>query len=227
MKFLLTNPEIDQQIAEIKRKIRLSMNGITSESMEAGGIVYKQNFGVAIPRLRELAKGYAPNHDLAQRLWMLKIRETMIMATLLDEPEKFSIENARQWLSDIHQPELMEQCVMNIFIKTSFANELIVEITDSEQIWYKVSGFMMAARLHAQIPDALTDELLNKVKQYSRTEEYYLYKSMGLCLARLCRRSPDTAKKISNFCAQHLNGQNDCQRYISEEVRQEILFLDN
>ena len=89
MKFLLTNPKIDQQIAEIKRKIRLSMNGITSESMESGGIVYKKNFGVAIPRLREIAREYNPDHDLAQRLWMLKIRETMILATLLEEPEKF------------------------------------------------------------------------------------------------------------------------------------------
>ncbi|MBN2766407.1 MAG: DNA alkylation repair protein [Paludibacteraceae bacterium] len=227
MKFLLTNPEIDQQITEIKRKIRLSMNGIVSESMEAGGIVYKQNFGVAIPRLRELAAAYDANHDLAQRLWMLKIRETMIMATLLEDPEKFSIENARQWLSDIHQSELMEQCVMNTFIKTPFANQLIADTIASEQLWSRVSGFVMAARLHAKIPDKLVDDLLSKVKQYSRTDEYHLYRSMGLCMARLCRRNTETAKKISEFCTQNLSDKNDAQRYISEEVRQEILFLNN
>ena len=227
MKFLLTNPKIDQQIAEIKRKIRLSMNGITSESMESGGIVYKQNFGVAIPRLREIAREYNPDHDLAQRLWMLKIRETMILATLLEEPEKFKPENARDWLNAIDQIELVEQCVMNIFIKTDFAADMISDNIASEKLWPKVTAFMMAARLYDKIPQALCDSIIQKAIAYSNSDQYHLYKSIALCLGRFCRRNKETATTISQLMTESFVDKNNAQRYIAEEVRQEIIFLND
>ena len=74
MKFYISTPGLDTKISEIRRKIRLSMNGIVSEQMAQKGISYKINYGVSIPRIKEIAKDYAPDHDLAQRLWMLQIR---------------------------------------------------------------------------------------------------------------------------------------------------------
>lgn len=227
MNFLITNTEIDNKIAGIKRKIKLSMNGVTSDSMHINGIIYKQNYGVAIPRLREIAREYAPNHDLAQRLWLLKIRETMILASLLEEPEKFKYENALQWLGEIDQIELVEQCVMNIFVKTNFANELISETIVSQNLWQKVTGFMMAARLYNNISPTLTNTVIQKAFEYSVSDEFHLYKSIALCMSRLCRRNKETADHITSLITQHFDDKNDAQRYIAEEVRQEILFLND
>ena len=122
MKYLLATPVLDAQIAEIKRKIMLSMNGIVSEQMTKSGISYKKNYGVTIPRIKEIAVGYPSNHDLAQRLWTLQIRETMIMATLLEPLDKFTSQNAREWISQFNQIEIVEQANMNLFCKLPFAN---------------------------------------------------------------------------------------------------------
>ena len=63
MKYTLVNPKLDALIIEIRRKIRLSMNGIVSEQMVQNGIRYKKNYGVSIPRIKEIAAGYSPSHD--------------------------------------------------------------------------------------------------------------------------------------------------------------------
>ena len=94
MKYTLVNPKLEAQITEIRRKIRLSMNGIVSGQMTEKGIHYKKNYGVSIPRIKEIASTYPPSHDLAQRLWNLQIRETMIMATLLEPAGSFQSQQA-------------------------------------------------------------------------------------------------------------------------------------
>jgi len=45
-------------IKEIKTQLRLSMNGVASQSMREKGLAYKINFGVELPRLKEIAKQY-------------------------------------------------------------------------------------------------------------------------------------------------------------------------
>ena len=59
--YTIENKSITVQVNQIKRIIRGSMNGVTVESMEQKGIHYKENYGVALPRLRDIAKQYEPN----------------------------------------------------------------------------------------------------------------------------------------------------------------------
>ena len=117
MKYCLITPVLEAEIAEIRRKIMLSMNGITSEKMTQSGVVYKKNYGVAIPRIKEIASFYTPNSDLAQRLWIIGIRETMIIATLLQPVDRFTPVMANEWVDAIQQLELVEQTCMNLFSK--------------------------------------------------------------------------------------------------------------
>ena len=49
---------IREQIREIKQQLRSLMNGAASASMREKGLNYKVNFGVELPRLKQLAAGY-------------------------------------------------------------------------------------------------------------------------------------------------------------------------
>ena len=158
MKYYISNQELDKQISEIRRKIRLSMNGIVSEQMTQNGIVYKKNYGVDIPRIKEISKNYTPNHDLAQRLWSLQIRETMILASLLEPIDKFTPEMAQEWVKSFNQIEIVEQACMNLFCKLSYINELCKNCIKSDNIWAQITGYVLAARLagklnHTEITD--------------------------------------------------------------------------
>ena len=93
--------DLHEQLKDIKTQFRLAMNGAVSQSMREKGLVYKLNFGVELPRIKQIAARYEPNHELAQALWKEDIRECKILATLLQPVETFLPEIADIWVEDI------------------------------------------------------------------------------------------------------------------------------
>ena len=161
MKYFVANTNVDNLIKEIRKKIRLSMNGVVSDTMKSYGLIYKQNFGVEIPQLRQMASKYSLNHDLAQRLWALKIRETMILATLLEPAETFSEVNAEEWIKDIDNIELAEQTCMNLFSKLSFAKSWGKKLIFSDDEWVQITGYMLITRISKIFENHDVEEMIN------------------------------------------------------------------
>ena len=56
---------VQEKIRDIKQQLRLNMNGVASGSMREAGIEYRLNFGVGIPRLKEIASESGKNVELA------------------------------------------------------------------------------------------------------------------------------------------------------------------
>ena len=225
MKYYISTPDLDAQISEIRQKISLSMNGIVSEQMSEKGILYKKNFGVALPRIKEIAAAYLPNHDLAQGLWNLKIRETMIMASLLEPTEKCSIKLANEWAEQLDQIEIVEQLCMNLFARLPFSAELCTEWIRSTKQWIQISGFILAARVYCQFnPNQLTF-IVEKAIQLSDTDNYHLYKAIALCLSRFCRKNKETASQILSEINEFKQPESAGKQFIASEVKQEMLFL--
>jgi 3-methyladenine DNA glycosylase AlkD len=226
MKYSLLTPEIEAQRTEIRRKIRLSMNGIVSDQMIRNGIIYKNNYGVSIPRIKEIARNYQQNHDLAQSLWNLQIRETMILATMLEPVDKFTRTNANEYVSYFNQIEIVEQTCMNLFCKLSYANTLCKEWIQSENQWIQITGFILAARIVENLNSDEINRIINIALKASETTEFHLYKAVALCLSRFCRKDIKTATYIQNEINVFTNTTISGQKYIYEVVKQELLFLN-
>ena len=226
MNYYISSPDLDARIKEIRRKIRLSMNGIVSEQMIQGGIIYKKNFGVSIPRIKEIASTYTPDHNLAQRLWDLKIRETMIMATLLEPIDKFSMESATKWVADLNQIEIAEQTTMNLLCKLPYADKISSDWVQSDQIWLKITGFMLGARIVNLLHQDEINIIIEKGILLSTTDNFHLYKAIALCFARFCRKNKEVASRILKENEVFSNSSLVSQQFILKEVKQEILFLD-
>ena len=227
MKYTLVNPKLEAQITEIKSKIRLSMNGIVSDQMTQNGILYKKNYGVSIPRIKEIALMYPPNHELAQRLWNLHIRETMILATLLEPVETFDFQQAQQMAVSFNQIEIIEQACMNLFCKLPCSNALSTDWINSENSWIQITGFMLAARIAGVLNQTEIRNILLQAIKISGTNNFHLYKAVALCLSRFCRKDKETATYILKEIEAFPQTKSIGQHYISTEVKQEILFLNN
>ena len=52
-----TKEPLHQRLKDIKTQLRLSMNGVVSQSMREKGLVYKLNFGVEVQRIKGIAAG--------------------------------------------------------------------------------------------------------------------------------------------------------------------------
>lgn len=221
-----SNPKIDSQISKIKQKLMLSMNGIVSEQMEKNGIYYKQNFGVTIPRIKEIAAETEKNADLAERLWILDIRETKILSTLIEPVESMSIEKSLSRIQQINQIELAEQISMNLLSKLPYAEELCLICTCSNQHWMQITGFTLSTRIYERFTYPTAVKLIDKAFELAYTDEFLLYKSIATLLARLVRKGPEVTK----YLLEKMNDANHIKtmsiEYISNELKQEIDFLN-
>lgn len=101
---------LQDQLREIRTQLRMAMNGVISTSMREKGVVYKLNFGVPLPEIKQIAARHESNSELAAALWKEDIREFKLLAPLLQPVGEFSFKQAEQWVKEIPYLEIAEQC---------------------------------------------------------------------------------------------------------------------
>ena len=139
--------DVKEQLKDIKTQLRLSMNGVVSQSMREKGLDYKLNFGVELPRIKSIAAAYEKSHDLAQALWKENIRECKILAGLLQPIDTFFPEIADIWVEDIRNIEIAELTCMNLFQNLPYAPAKTFQWIADEAEYTQVCGYLTIARL--------------------------------------------------------------------------------
>ncbi|MFA6831476.1 MAG: DNA alkylation repair protein [Bacteroidaceae bacterium] len=148
--------ELEQLLRDIKKKLRLSMNGVISQSMRDKGLNYRINFGVEYPRIKSISSEYTPSSALATALWKSNIRECYIMATLLQPAEEFPADLCDVWIEQLPSQEVAQYMAMNLLCKLPYAPQLSFSwIADTREM-YQVCGYLTIARLLIKRP--LMDE---------------------------------------------------------------------
>jgi 3-methyladenine DNA glycosylase AlkD len=134
-------------LRQIRTDLRLSMDGVVAASMRLKGMDYRMNFGVNLPRLKEISKKYRPDKALAEVLWKENVREMKILATMLYPADVMSIETAERWGTGIGNQEIREQACRNLFQEMPFADQLVDGWTKSEDEMIRMTGYWLFARL--------------------------------------------------------------------------------
>ncbi len=147
MEFILDNKETEEQFQRLLKIIKLRQSGEVSDLMKQQGIKYKLNWGVAIPDLREIARGYQQNHLLALKLWNKQWRETMILATLLDEPGEVTEEQMDFWTKSFENAEIAEQASANLWVRSRYAYVKALEWCRGKKHLVRFSGIHLMGRL--------------------------------------------------------------------------------
>ena len=104
------------KVREIKKSLRLAMNGVVSTLQRRQGLDYKINFGVEIPRLKGIAETHAKDKELAEALWQDNIRECKMLAIFL-MPENGAPEVADRWISETKFTEIADHLAMHMLCR--------------------------------------------------------------------------------------------------------------
>ena len=139
--------EIHEQIKQIKRSFRSAMNGPVSQSMRDKGTLYKLNWGVALPKLREMAQQYTPSYELAIELWKEPIRECKLMALMLMPPEDMPMEVVDIWMQQTHTQELAEVAAVQLYQHLSYAPLLAFKWMASADALPQITAYTLLGRL--------------------------------------------------------------------------------
>ncbi len=123
------------------------MNGITSRSMRDKGLSYKINFGVELPRLREMAKEWPVSYELAAALWKEDIRECRLLAAMLMPPGDFPEELADLWIEQMRFSEEAECTVLHLFSRLPYASSAAFRWIASDIPMQRLCGWLLLSRL--------------------------------------------------------------------------------
>lgn len=138
---------MDDLIRNIRTDLRLAMNGVVSSSMRNKGVDYKMNFGVDVPRLKEIAQKYESNAALAKELWKLDVRELKILSTMLYPVSEFNEANADEWMNEIPNHEIREHLCRNLLQRLPYADELVQKWTADANESVRLTGYWLYVRL--------------------------------------------------------------------------------
>lgn len=194
--------DVHETIKEIKGQFRLYMNGIASQSMREKGLGYKLNFGIELPRLKEIAARYEKNHEVAQTLWKENIRECKILAGMLQPVETFYPEIADIWIEDMHYPEIAELTCMNLFQYLPYASEKAFEWMADEREYFQLCGFMLMAKLLMngnKLNERSEAEFLDQAIVTLESEGGLSQKAAATALKKFAVQSKENGKKVNRL----------------------------
>ena len=226
MLFIMDN-NIHETIKDIKSKFRLFMNGMVSQSMREKGMEYKLNFGIEYPRIKEIAAGYEPDHELAQALWKENIRECKILAGLLQPADTFYPEIADIWIEGMDYPELAEYTVMNLFQRLPYASEVVFRWMADEREMFQLCGFLLMARLlrkGEKLNERAEAEFLDQACTAVEGDCGPVQKAASVALRKYAHQSRENKRTVSKQLGIWAKSEKPAVRALAEEIKADLEF---
>lgn len=218
---------IHETIKDIKSKFRLFMNGMVSQSMREKGMEYKLNFGIEYPRIKEIAAGYEPDHELAQALWKENIRECKILAGLLQPADTFYPEIADIWIEGMDYPELAEYTVMNLFQRLPYASEVVFRWMADEREMFQLCGFLLMARLlmkGEKLNERAEAEFLDQACTAVEGDCGPVQKAASVALRKYTHQSRENKRTVSKQLGIWAKSEKPAVRALAEEIKADLEF---
>lgn len=157
MDFILDNQESESRYKQLLAHIHARKNGDVAQLMKGKGLSYKMIWGVSLIELRQIAREFEPNHVLALKLWNKQWRETMILATLLDNPLEVTEEQMDFWTKSFENSEIAEQASANLWAKTKFAFVKALEWCRGKKHLVRYTGIHLLGRLAVADKNAIDE----------------------------------------------------------------------
>lgn len=232
MVFILDNQETEKKFQRLLKTIKSRKNGDVAELMSKKGISYKLNWGVSLVELRNMAKELDPDHLLALKLWNKQWRETMILASMLDDPAMVTEEQMDFWTKSFENTEIAEVVSTHLWVKSRFAFIKALEWCRGKKFLVHYTGIHLMGRLAIsekkaidEMFEAFFDELPTLAKDPKlSTVIYRSVLAMGSRSSLLNKQSIELAKllQLSNSENAEKLGETLYEELTSEHIRETI-----
>lgn len=197
------------QLAEVIAKLKRLSNPAAVAGMAKFGINSKNTYGIAIPKLRAMAKEIGRDRTLARQLWDSGIHEARILASLIDDPALVAEAQMERWARDFDSWDVCDQVCGNLFDKTPLAYKKALQWSRRKEEFVKRAGFALMAYLawhDKTAPDNKFEKFLPAIQRESGDERNFVKKAVNWALRGIGKRSRKlnraaiaTAREIQKF----------------------------
>lgn len=179
---------LEEVVSELKR----TADPARKEGMAKVGIAPDRAFGTPVPDIRALGRRIGKDHELAHRLWKTGIREPMILAGIIDDPHLVTEGQMDEWVADLYDWEVCDQCIMNLFEDVPFSLDKALEWAKADREYVKRAGFVLMARLSQARKDLPDEHFLTYfplIKEGAKDERRTVMMAVSWALRQIGKRS--------------------------------------
>jgi len=97
--------------------------------------------GIKMQDLRQLAKTIGIDHELACKLQDIHLFETMMLSTLICDPNKLSFEQLSNWASRAESTSIIDQGLSDVILNVEQCDELCKTWLNHENIHLRYAGY--------------------------------------------------------------------------------------
>ncbi|APV43989.1 3-methyladenine DNA glycosylase AlkD [Dehalogenimonas formicexedens] len=196
----------------IVAQLKSLANPVNVAGMARFGIKADNTLGISMPILRAMARPHRKNHELALELWQSGIHEARILASLVDDPKKVTVEQMETWTVDFDSWDICDQVCSNLWEKTPYAYDKAVEWARRDEEFVKRAGFVLMARSvvggKKRLDPTQMGVIFSEIERGAADGRNYVKKAVSWALRQigkssleLNRQAIDTATKIAAFDA--------------------------
>lgn len=210
---------------DIINKLESLSNPGVIAGMARYGITPENTYGVSIPNLRKIAKEIGISNKLAQQLWNTNIRETKILASMIDDPEMVTEEQIEGWVKEFNYWEICDQCCMNLFEKTKFAYKKAIEWSSREKEFVKRAGFVLMARLAVsdkKADDKRFEKFFTIIKREATDDRNYVKKAVNWALRQIGKRNLNLNGKAVKIAKEIQKMDSKIAKWIASDALREL-----
>ena len=215
------------KLEEIVEELKSQSKPDDIEGMTRFGINPEKTYGIRIPVLRKMAKNIKKNHNLAQQLWDLGFRETMILGAMIADPSLVTETQMDQWVSSPYFSywEVVDQACMNLFYLTDYAYTKAVEWTMREKEFVKRAAFSLMAVLAWKDKEAKDEEFVKFfpfIEKESLDERNDVKKAVNWALRQIGKRNLPLNKKAIKLAKKMHNLDSKSAKWIARDAIKEL-----
>lgn len=210
--------------------LKLYVDAQAVQRMARFGINTDQAWGISIPTLRRLARANGKDQALAIALWDSGIHEARILASMVAEPQLVTPHLMDRWVNEFDSWDVCDQVCGNLFDKTPFAYQKVMQWCHEEKEFVRRAGFVMMAELAVhdkEAPDEAFIPFFSLIKQYAWDERNFVKKAVSWALRQMGKRNKHLCA-IALECANELEGMgSQAAKWIAKDALRELRALDD
>jgi len=212
-------------VDKVLKKLEAKAKPDQLAGMARYGIAIEKRLGVSIPELRKIAKEIGKKHDLALEMWKTGISEAMILASMIDEPNKVTEKQMDEWAKDFNSWDVCDQVCMNLFDKHPLVWKKILDWSRRNEEFVKRAAFALLACLavhNKEASDQKFIDFLPVIKREATDNRNYVKKAINWALRNIGKRNPNLNKAAITFTREIQQIDSKASRWIASNAIKEL-----
>ena len=195
------------------------------DGMARFGIRAKVVYGVAKPKIDELARRIGKDHQLALELWASGVHDARILAGMIDPPRKVSSEQMERWVRDFDNWDVCDGTCCHLFVFARSAWKKAVAWSRRGPEFIKRAGFALIAYLayrDKQAGDTQFRRVLALIEREAYDDRNFVRKAVNWALRNIGKRNLRLNREATRAAARIRRQGSPSARWIAADALREL-----